>query len=102
RAGLEADRQFLRARILQVERMGASLRAVADNGDLLALDEVQVCVTIIINTHARSSFPFSMFPFELSRLAPVSALPRKGRRTAASHAPRRGRYPVPSASAGRP
>jgi hypothetical protein len=35
--------------------MGVALAAIADDDDLLALDEVQVGVTIIINTHG--SFP---------------------------------------------
>ena len=31
--------------------MGVALAAVADDGDLLALDQVQVGVAIVVNTH---------------------------------------------------
>jgi hypothetical protein len=33
-----------------------ALAAIADDGDLLALDQVQVGVAIVINTHGRSSW----------------------------------------------
>src|ERR1700682_2440342 len=36
--------------------MGVALAAIADDADLLALDQVQVGVAIIINTHGRSSW----------------------------------------------
>ena len=51
RALAQRDRDLLHARIAQVERVGMALAAVADNGDLLALDQVQVGVAIVVNTH---------------------------------------------------
>ena len=53
RALAQRNGDFLDAGILQVERMGVALAAVADDGDLLALDQVQVGVAIVINTHGR-------------------------------------------------
>src|SRR5262249_30747317 len=35
--------------------MGVALAAIADDADLLALDQVQVGVAIVINTHDQSS-----------------------------------------------
>src|SRR5262245_147308 len=34
--------------------MGMALAAIADDGDLLALDQVQVGVTVVVNTHCIS------------------------------------------------
>jgi 4-hydroxy-3-methylbut-2-enyl diphosphate reductase IspH len=34
--------------------MGVALRAIAKDGDLLVLDEVDVAVTVIINAHGVS------------------------------------------------
>ena len=51
RAGLERDDDVLDAGIAQVERVGMALRAVADDADLLALDQVDVGITIVINAH---------------------------------------------------
>ena len=51
RALAQRDRDVLDAGIAQVERMGMALAAIADDGDLLALDQVQVGVAIVINTH---------------------------------------------------
>ena len=45
------DRHVLDARVTQIQRVGVALAAVADDGDLLALDEVQVGVAIVVNTH---------------------------------------------------
>ena len=47
----QPDRDLLHAAVAQVERVGVALAAVADNGDLLALDQVQVGVAIVVNTH---------------------------------------------------
>jgi hypothetical protein len=38
---------------LRVQRMGMALAAIADDDDLLALDQVQVGVAIVINSHSR-------------------------------------------------
>jgi len=46
----------LTPRFLQVERMGVALRAVAEDGDLLALDERQVGVLVVIDFQC--DFPF--------------------------------------------
>ncbi len=56
RALAQRDRDVLDAGILQVQRVGMALAAIADDADLLALDEVQVGVAIVINTHGRSSW----------------------------------------------
>ncbi len=41
----------LRPRIAQVEGMGMALAAIAENGNLLVLDQVDVAVTIVIDAH---------------------------------------------------
>ncbi len=51
----QRDRHVLDAGIAQVERMGMALAAVADDDDLLALDQVDVRVAIIIDTHVPRS-----------------------------------------------
>ena len=53
RALAQRDGDVLDAGILQVQRMGVALAAIADDDDLLALDQVQVGVAIVINTHGR-------------------------------------------------
>ena len=47
----QRDRNLLHTAIAQIERVGVALAAVPDNGDLLAFDEVQVGVAIVVNTH---------------------------------------------------
>ena len=47
----QRDRHFLHAGIAQIERVGVALAAIADDGDLLALDQVQVGVAIVVDTH---------------------------------------------------
>ena len=51
RALAQRDRDVLDAGVAQVQRVRVALAAVADDGDLLALDQVQVGVAIVINTH---------------------------------------------------
>lgn len=51
RTGLQSNNDVLRAGILQVQRVSATLGAVADDNDVLCLDEVEICITIIINAH---------------------------------------------------
>ena len=51
RARTQGDDDVLGAGVLEVERMGPALRAVADDDDLLALDQVEIGITIIINAH---------------------------------------------------
>src|SRR5207247_8637616 len=40
---------------MQIERVGVALAAVADDGDLLALDQVQVGVAVVVNAHVFGS-----------------------------------------------
>src|SRR5215510_3571892 len=41
----------LDAGIAQIERMGVALTAIADDGDLLALDQIDVGVAVVVNAH---------------------------------------------------
>ena len=45
----------LHAGIAQVQRVGVALAAVADHGHLLALDQIDVGITIVIDAHV--TFP---------------------------------------------
>ena len=47
----QRNRNFFHAAVTQIERVSVALAAVSDNGDLLAFDEVQVSVAIVVNTH---------------------------------------------------
>src|SRR6266513_1519143 len=51
RAALAQANADLDPRFLQVERMGVTLRAVAEDGDLLALDEREIGVLVVIDLH---------------------------------------------------
>ena len=51
RALAQRHGHVLDAGIAQIERMGMALAAIADDGDLLALDQVDVGVAIVINAH---------------------------------------------------
>ena len=51
RALAEGDDDVLHAGVAQVEGVGMALAAVADDGDLLALDEIDVGIAIVIDTH---------------------------------------------------
>jgi hypothetical protein len=53
----QRHRDLLDAGIAQVERMGMALAAVADDGDLLALDQVQVGVAVVIYAHGCLPLP---------------------------------------------
>ena len=46
-------------RILQIQRMSMTLRAIADNGDLLTLDELGICVLLRDRWLQPCSFPSS-------------------------------------------
>ena len=52
----QRDRDVLDAGVAQVQRVGMALAAVADDGDLLALDQVDVGVAIVIDAHGSSLF----------------------------------------------
>ena len=45
------------AGVLEVQRVGVALRAVADDGDGLAVEEVEVCVVVV--EHGRAGYPSS-------------------------------------------
>ena len=51
RALAQRDGHVLDAAILEVQRVRVTLAAVADDRDLLALDEIDVGITIVINAH---------------------------------------------------
>ena len=51
RTGAQAHGQVLHAAVLHVQHMGMALAAVADDGDVLGLDQVQIGVTIVKDTH---------------------------------------------------
>ena len=51
RALAQRDRHVLDAGIAQVQRVRVALAAVADDGHLLALDQVDVGITIVIDAH---------------------------------------------------
>src|SRR6185437_11390551 len=56
RALAQRDRHLLDAGVAQIERMGMALAAIADDGDLLALDQVQVGVAVVVNAHGFGPF----------------------------------------------
>ncbi len=66
RALAQGDDHVLHAGFAHVEHMGMALRAVADDRDLLALDEVDVGILIIIDAH------FGV-PYMSGRPAPAGA-----------------------------
>src|SRR4029077_15544873 len=43
------------AGVTQIQRMRVALAAIADDGDLLALDQVQVGVAVVVNAHGLST-----------------------------------------------
>ena len=49
--GRSATRTSAHAAVLEVLRMGMALAAIADDGDLLGLDQVHVGIAIVIDTH---------------------------------------------------
>ena len=49
--GAQRHGDFLGAAVAQVEQMRVALAAIADDGDLLALDEIEIGVPIVINAH---------------------------------------------------
>jgi hypothetical protein len=48
----ERDRHVSNARVSQILRMCMALASIANDGDLLALDQVLIRVTVIINLHS--------------------------------------------------
>ena len=53
RALAERDDDVLHARVAEVQHVGMALAAVADHGDLLRFDQVDVGITIVIDAHGR-------------------------------------------------
>ena len=51
RAFAQRHDDVLRARIAQVQRMRVALAAIADDGHLLVLDQIDVAVTVVIDAH---------------------------------------------------
>src|SRR5690606_29179191 len=60
RTRTQRDRDILYATVAQVLRMGVTLAAVAEHGDLLVRDQVQVGVGVVVNLHR--TFPISRHP----------------------------------------
>ena len=50
-ARAQRDDHVLHAGIAHVQHMGMALRAVADDGHLLALDEIDIGIPIVIDAH---------------------------------------------------
>ncbi len=42
---------------LQIQRMRVPLAAIADDGDLLALDQIEIGIPIVIDAHANFPYP---------------------------------------------
>ncbi|MCY1307009.1 hypothetical protein D9M70_569040 [compost metagenome] len=87
----KSDAHVGSAGILEVQRMGATLATVADDNDLLCLDQVNVCIAIVIYAHFHIPFiqiVFSDCSVAFSRWPLV--MPRKERKTALWHAGRPG------------
>ena len=55
---LEADDEVLHAALAQVERVGMALAAIANDGDLLRLDDREIGVGFVIDFHRRSPWQF--------------------------------------------
>src|SRR6476659_3664664 len=65
---------FFYAAITQIERVRVALASIADDGDLLAFDQVQVGVAIVVDTHGTWS-SWSSFGYRLEfRRLPVAVL----------------------------
>ncbi|MCY1374876.1 hypothetical protein D9M69_622470 [compost metagenome] len=54
RAALAQADRHVDARILQVQRVGVALRAITDDGDVLALDQREVGVLVVKHFHDKS------------------------------------------------
>ncbi|MFT3811133.1 MAG: DUF924 family protein [Micropepsaceae bacterium] len=51
RTGTQRHGQILHAAVAHVQHMGMALAAIADDRDLLALDEIHVRIAVVVNTH---------------------------------------------------
>ena len=51
RAFAQRDPHLLDAAVLQIEGMGMALAAIADDDDLLVLDQVHIGIAVVINAH---------------------------------------------------
>ena len=54
RAGSQRDDDILDAAVAHVEEMRVTLAAIADDDDLLALDEIEIGVPVVIDAHGGS------------------------------------------------
>ena len=52
----KSDGELLDAAFLQVQGVGVTLAAVADDGDVLGLDQVHVGIAIVVDAHRSLSF----------------------------------------------
>src|SRR5262249_60587433 len=85
RALAQRHRDLLDAGVAQVQRMGMALAAIADDGDLLALDQVQVGVAVVIYAHnlpllvlgAAVAAASSFIPFR-AQARTLTSPPRRG------------------------
>src|SRR3546814_1279492 len=85
RAGAECDRDFLHAAVAHVLRVGVALAAIADDGDLLALDQFLVGVAIVINLHVCLPYSSSVTPDLIRGPAKRRWKDRKSTRLNSSH-----------------
>ncbi len=74
RTRTQADHEVCGAAILQVQRMGMALAAVADDRDLLGLDQVNVGVAVVINAHRVLEGCQSLFAIEIRRATAGGAI----------------------------
>src|SRR3546814_1548772 len=86
RAGTQRDRDLAHAAVAQILRMGVTLAAIADDGDLLALDEVLVGVAIVVNLHSLNPFIYSFIRHPRESGDPeLASADRKSTRLNSSH-----------------
>ena len=56
-AGAQGNGDVGDARIAQVQRVRVALAAIADDGDLLTLDQIEIGIPIVIDAHATVPLP---------------------------------------------
>ena len=52
--GLQTHGHIRHAGLSEVQRMGVTLAAIADDGDLLPLDQIEIGIPIVIDAHTLS------------------------------------------------
>ena len=58
RAGAQRDHHVAHAAVVQVIGMAEPLAAIADHRDVLALDQVQIGIGVVVDAHGRASVLF--------------------------------------------